>query len=228
MQFCFVQLMLKQGRFVLEHIPWFISVLSCSSFLMWLCPELWCDCVCNDITLSNVGYAMISGGTQVPGVWAWRPTDLAQRLWWVDSGQFMLLSAKGHGKNGVGIAQLVECLTKKPGTMLTQVRVPGVARALQKSQIIIIKILLVLGILCWISPWLDEDMSTDTWQQATWLPPTWSFSPCSAGFGQLMCSGTVCGCAHVCVGMSVHVYVYTLFVISGLLWLSQTIALIQS
>ena len=51
---------------------------------------------------------------------------------------------------GVGIAQLVECLTKKPGTVLTQVGVPGVARVLQKSQIIIIKILLVLGIL-----WLD-------------------------------------------------------------------------
>jgi len=50
----------------------------------------------------------------------------------------------------VGIAQLVECLTKKPGTMLMQVVVPGVARVLQKLQIIIIKILLALGIL-----WLD-------------------------------------------------------------------------
>ena len=40
----------------------------------------------------------------------------------------MLLSAKGRGENGVGIAQLVEYLTKKPGAILRQVQVPGAAR----------------------------------------------------------------------------------------------------
>ena len=112
-------LVISEDLFLSSYLP---------LFQYYHVPQLWCDCVCNDITLSNVGYAMISGGTQVPGVWAWRPTDLAQRLWWVDSGQFMLLSAKGHGKNGVGIAQLVECLTKKPGAIPTWLRVPGSAR----------------------------------------------------------------------------------------------------
>ena len=40
----------------------------------------------------------------------------------------MLLSAKGRGENRVGIVQLVEYLTKKPGAILRQVQVPGAAR----------------------------------------------------------------------------------------------------